>query len=84
MPTFLIFALVFNGFNPDTLSEANMKKGIIYSKKIFQRKRYLDSNDEKICYNLKSFVVFKANNHFIGYVIKNKFANNDVSNILKN
>ena len=51
-PTFLIIALEFNGFNPDErLTESNLKKGIIYSKKLFKRKIFLDSNDEKICYN---------------------------------
>ena len=52
-----------------------MKKGINYSKKLFEKEINLNENNLVITYKLKAFIKFIKPNHFISFVYLNNEAN---------
>ena len=68
-----IASIELEWFNPGkSIIEDVMDKAQNYSRTIFNSDIYLECNSKKVNYTLKASIVYKVNNHFIVYAIKER------------
>ena len=68
-----IVSIELEGFIPAiSIREDVMRKAQNYSKTNINSEIYLECNNQKVKYTLKAFIVYKSNNHFIAYAIRER------------